>query len=385
MAPSVLQKEAFAVESSSAPLGHYSEWSNGLAGVPTACRRPSRAMRPAAHDEMSVSPTAKGLGSPSVVDAALERMRISLKSLARHDRKCAITGLPLRVRTALLGFMERRPTMSAIDAHGEKRITAVLPSPSPRCTVVRTIANARGATYQAQLRVGHLRMYARVRAQAVAAQKDQAVFAQARRAICVSDGEVWDDPERFCRIFSEVMRDQGTSWAEVGLRTFVHMRADEWIDRTVSITSPVVPLAEALAIRSRLLGARRTSWESLRAEWVLLLRRKQTSRKRGLSEVDAKDLAEQARTNLLRRRLRLATRDVERALLREECSAARSVRRRFSELRREAKARAAEVARARPSARHRERLRAERLRWFRRSDLTIGQIMSGPPKHLQEL
>merc|ERR1711870_36225 len=76
------------------------------------------------------------------------------------------------------------------------------------------------------------------------------------------------------------------------------------------ITSPVIPLEDAVALRSRLMHARASSWELLRAEWLELLQRGKYSR----SLKDAEDYLHQARTNFLEQQLPHAVGLVERAL-----------------------------------------------------------------------
>merc|ERR1712226_438764 len=92
------------------------------------------------------------------------------------------------------------------------------------------------------------------------------------------------------------------------------MRADEWISRRATITSPVMPLQDAVAAHSRLLTARRTSWDKLRAEWVHLMQQTQHARLQRLSKAQAEAVAEHARLELLQHRLKQAVKAAERAI-----------------------------------------------------------------------
>merc|ERR1711972_1910 len=84
------------------------------------------------------------------------------------------------------------------------------------------------------------------------------------------------------------------------------MRADEWICSPATITSPVMTLKDAVAIHMKLCTARQTSWQKLRAEWVLLMRQTQHARVRKLSQQEAMEYADLCHYKLLKRRLKQA-------------------------------------------------------------------------------
>merc|ERR1712018_117621 len=93
--------------------------------------------------------------------------------------------------------------------------------------------------------------------------------------------------------------NNGTSEHKLGLSVFVCMRADRWIDRSKTINSPVMALADAVAVHLQLLQAEETSWECLRAAWVALMLRTRHAQAKRLSMADAEAVAENARQGLL--------------------------------------------------------------------------------------
>merc|ERR1712039_518707 len=92
------------------------------------------------------------------------------------------------------------------------------------------------------------------------------------------------------------------------------MRADEWICRPATITSPVMTLKDAVAMHMKLCAARQTSWQKLRAEWVLLMRQTQHARVRKLSQQEAMEYADLCHHELLKRRLKQAVASTVRVL-----------------------------------------------------------------------
>merc|ERR1711870_184139 len=125
------------------------------------------------------------------------------------------------------------------------------------------------------------------------------IFTQIRQEIDGAGEGIWKNPDQFCSIIKNVFINNGTCETKLGLSVFICMRADKWIDRSKTINSPVVTLADAVAIHSQLLQAQETSWESLRAEWVALMLRTRHGRARRLSVADAVTIAEKARQGLL--------------------------------------------------------------------------------------
>jgi len=318
------------------------------------------------------------------VDATLGRLRAVLQAMTPDQRRCSIERMALPVRAALFAFMKGARTAAVGAPPREETAPAASPRPSMAGAAnVRTTRTARGVAHQAQLRIGHLRMYARAQAEPDVALKHLAALAQVRRDVVAAGEDIWEQPARFCSIFAEALREHGTSEDTLGLGVFVYMRADEWIDRSRTITTPVMKLPHALEMHSRLLRARRTSWASLRAEWAPLLRCTQLAQKQGVSLVEAEAMAESARRGLLERQCKQAVCSVERAMARKRGRAAKMFRECMATRRRAVKALAAEAAKEQKLEQKRRELKLARWQWLRRADLTMAEMLDGPPQHLK--
>lgn len=313
----------------------------------------------------------------------LDQLCTTLWCLAPADRKTAIAQMPLHVRKELLAHMSHRHAFKTTSTNsaeeckkrhqkqeGQKNDTAW-----SRGTDVRTIKNVHQVSYQAQLRIRHLRMYTHSQADLDTAISHQMILAQARHAIDAAGEEVWNHPDEFCNVFAEILRSARTSQEELGLSVFIFMRADEWISRCATITSPVVALGDAVAAHARLLAARQTSWARLRTEWVFLMRQTQHARLQRLSQAQAEAVAEKARLGLLQRRLKLAVSAAERAI---------GLRYNFEQKAMQAEARrsrcAAKEKHAQKRAAHKRKQREQSKalrRWYHRVDLTTEQILEG--------
>lgn len=319
--------------------------------------------------------------------AALDRLRTVLKFTTAAERRAAITALPQRVSQALLAFMEA-PQREAEALPSRKR-RAELNCDDGQCktargTDVRVIHNIRGTTYKVQLRLQHLRMYTCAQTSIEAAARHRMIFARFRDVIESVGESVWDDPTRFCLLFQDTLKQHGTSEQEMGLGVFIYMRADQWIDRSRVITSPTLALADAVVVHSRLLRAQKMSWEALRAEWVPLLRRTQKSQAKMLSQAEAEEMAEQSHRNHVKKRLQVAVPRVARALARWGKAISSEARAKGREGHRVSVREAVREAACRQlaSKQHR-RLRDKQWRWLRRADLSIAEMMRGPPLHIQ--
>merc|ERR1712054_566075 len=128
------------------------------------------------------------------------------------------------------------------------------------------------------------------------------------------DPDFWHYTEKVRQICGSTLQDFGTSEQELRLRVFVSLRAEEWLGRDVHITSPVMVLADALKLQSRILKARQTSWAELRAEWIKLMRIKKRGLSSGLSTSEAERFADAARQRALNKSLSGLVRRASRAL-----------------------------------------------------------------------
>lgn len=93
-------------------------------------------------------------------------------------------------------------------------------------------------------------------------------------------------------------------------------------------------------------------------------------------------MVEKARQNALKERFTRAIREVEHALKREEHKVVQASKQRDKEQRRNRKDEAAAALQKRKDFRLHQQLQKKRWKWMCRADLTIEEIMSGPPRHL---
>jgi len=312
-----------------------------------------------------------------------------------EQRKASIEHMPRPVREELLGFMSSHRTSNATSKpvnHEDKKtkrqvsvqvqdrqIKQQMPVQVKgwsRGTDVRTIQYAHQKSYQAQMRIRHLRMYTRIQTHFQTAISHQIVLIQMQLAINEAGEQVWEDPVEFGNVFRKVLRVADTSQEELGLSVFIFMHADEWIRRPAVITSPVLNIETVVAIHERLLVARKISWAKLRAEWVVLMRQTQHGRLHELSQAQAEAMADKARSGLVQQRMRQAISAAWHAIKRCHHLEQRGAKAAVKLQHRAAKGQAAAAALQKRTQRE---LCALRQRWSRRNDLTMDEIMQGPP------
>uniref|UniRef100_A0A7S4R4M8 Uncharacterized protein n=1 Tax=Alexandrium monilatum TaxID=311494 RepID=A0A7S4R4M8_9DINO len=322
-------------------------------------------------------------------DATLDGLRSALQDLPKPDRLEGIRRLAPAVRAALLAFMERRspksssPSSSRPDAADEAAPAPPPPHTAPRGRAARRLcaAGVRAVSslkYKAHVDVKALRIYTRAYARRELALQSQEALWRLRSALVAAstlDSEFWDRPEEVCQRFREVLCACGTSPEKLGLAVYVSLRADRWLGRRFHITTPVLPLLDALRLHSRLLRARDLSWEALREAWLSAPRPKR-------SAPGAEARAREARWQALGRQAARAARAAARALDAVSRGAARERREALRAAASSSRA-AAGAARAAAAARRRAAgLRRERWRWLRRKDLTTEELLRGPPAEL---
>eukprot|EP00747_Dinoflagellata_sp_TGD_P166320 gnl/TRDRNA2_/TRDRNA2_188943_c0_seq1.p1 gnl/TRDRNA2_/TRDRNA2_188943_c0~~gnl/TRDRNA2_/TRDRNA2_188943_c0_seq1.p1 ORF type:complete len:490 (-),score=75.86 gnl/TRDRNA2_/TRDRNA2_188943_c0_seq1:120-1589(-) len=329
-------------------------------------------------------------------DESLEQLRRVLQAMVAARRRAAITDMPSVVSEALLQFMQVRQStpVAVTKSQGDTKQSC---GPTGRlhgqsCTTswssgtsVRTIADGRTTVYQAQLRIKHLRFTARTQPNFTTVLEHQMVLVQVRNAINAAGDDIWDKPEKFCQIFERCLLDSGLARGDLGITVHIYMRADEWIGRSSAITSPVMPLAVALITHSRLVHARRTSWENLRAEWIPLMRSTRPARMRNLSVPEAEAIIDEARSRFVEGRFAQAVRSVERALNWKQHSTVKMAKARAQEQCKASRAAEAAAARAMKLSRVAAKVQLrERRMWFRK-DLTMDEIKKGPPPRPAEM
>jgi len=334
----------------------------------------------AASDNPGPAPQHKGHDT----HLTLQLVRVALRDMNPLQRRIEIAHMPPHVRMELLAYMSSHhdafvavsspvapAKKSALKLGGQQASLS-------RGTDVRTIKRIHKNSYQAQLRIRNLRMYTRAEADIEIALDNQMVLIRIRQAIEAAGDEVWNNPPQFRVVFNGVLESAGTSQEELRLSVFIFMRADEWISRSATITSPVMALEDAVATHSRLMLARLTSWAHVRAEWVPLMQLTQHARVHQRSQAQAEDVAEKARLDLLQRRLKQAVNAAERAItLREQVE--KKVVKTETQLQRQAAKE--KIASLRQAERKRRERWADRRRWYSRTDLSMEEIMQGPPQH----
>jgi len=160
-----------------------------------------------------------------------------------------------------------------------------------------------------------------------------------------------------------------TSIDAIQLRAKVRVRASN-LAGTVRVSSGELPLEEALVVRARLLSARQQSWAAFRSEWLSVMHRRQIPSHQAMEVVDRAWSDGAAR--------RKSAEQMQERLLK---AAVRSVK---DVLNMEAKWAAEQKVRSTAAERRRcereKQLRRERLfKWSRKRDLTMDEIIQGPP------
>jgi hypothetical protein len=316
--------------------------------------------------------------------AAVEYVRVTLQDMTPPQRRAAITEMPAAVRNELMTYMSsQEPSPARADtARDSEKSTPKQSKSWSRGTCVRTLKHIHKTSYQAQLRIRHLRMETRAQADVDSAISFQMVLVHIRHALEAAGDEAWKDPTYFCQVFRSVLESTGISQEELGLRVFIFMRAEEWIGRFATITSPMMSLTDAVAAHSRLSLARQTSWTQLRAEWALLMQKTQHAQAKRTTLAQAEALAQRARQAFLQCRLNRAVKMALRVI-----SLRRQLEQRAFKLQAMLQQRSAKDKRAAAAAQNRAVRKqikewAARRWWYARADLTMEDLMQGPPLHL---
>jgi hypothetical protein len=223
-------------------------------------------------------------------------------------RNESMLGIPLEVQKALMEFMRSEKKIAKTGQTTESQRKA--PSGCIRLHTKETVAS--GKKSNAQLDIEHLRFYTRWTSVDMAIEH-QLVLAKLQGCLVAAgdaDKEFWSRPEEVCRVFEEVLSELGLSIAQFGVSVYVEMRAPEWVANSQRITSSVLPLEAAVSLRSRLLHARFTSWECLRAEWVKLL----VGGKFGRSAEEAEAHVNRVRCGFINQQLQNVLQNVKRAM-----------------------------------------------------------------------
>jgi len=366
-------------------------------------------------------PLAQTSTAPSSLDESswtshtLHHLRDVLQSMAPLVREVALSDLPPLLRLELASFMKKSRRSSGVaDTSCSTVQSKNLPAPSNRVSpsiatgMVSGTSNGGERTleqpcrkgrvplsgfsgvravstrqYKAHMDIKALRLYTRGQCSMEAAMEQHIILVQLRNALqaaSVGIPEFWHCIEDIKRVCTSTFSSLGTSEHKLGLCVFVSLRAEEWLGRDFHITSPVMRISDALEVHSRVLRARRVSWEALRAEWVHLIRHKKSSIRTSLSLSEAQALADAARQTALKKRLAHAVRRAMRSLEKEgqqKIKASKSQARHSSSEKRRVRLEAATAALSQRRAMN------ERRRWLRRRDLTTEDLLRGPPSDLR--
>lgn len=259
--------------------------------------------------------------------AALDHLRIVLQDMPPADRHRSISELPKRARAEMLLFMQRRCATSQFNAADAAETSSWVTDTAAQCRTVKyqhagaaqpreaiicRIPGVLYTRYQATTQFMDLRIYSREFPTKQQAMEHQHILTKLRRLLFeleARDPKGWHDlaPEACEHLLAAC----GTSEQALGLRAWVQLRAHRFLGQRMRIASAAGALHDIFAVHKRLVTARATSWEALRAEWLQL----RCSHK-GISQQQALVHIEGARRAALGQRLALATRRVEQVLLR---------------------------------------------------------------------
>lgn len=286
---------------------------------PAASQKGRRTKSDSAPCKRALLRAAKAAKEASRCRTAMTRMACILRAVRQVSStrlRQMLEGLQPVLKAALLTHMKTQAAEPAATAEEPSKTPSATPSEGFHWgTSIRTIKHAQAPRYQPQLRMRHLRLQTRVQPDMETALHHQTGLIHASNAVTAAGVGVWEDTDRFCKIFEAGLLETGLALDSLDLRVYIFMRADEMFSRPAVITSPVMSLASALEVHARLARARRESWEQLRATWVPLMRSTQRAKRTALSDSEACAIANRARLSLLERRFTRAARVAERSIV----------------------------------------------------------------------
>jgi len=299
----------------------------------------------------------------------------------RHN---TIAGLSPSLRSALVSYMEMERNGLKLQGPTVVPTTVGLStlkaSGSTRIIVDESAAVAK---YKAFMHIKALRIFTCGHADLETAIEKQMILVQMRQALAAANENnpsFWDNSSEIFDICTGVLQKNQTTEEQLGLSAHVYIRAGHLLLQNQTITSPVMPLSAVLAVHSRLLRARQTSWQDLRAEWIQLMQSQyHTAGKRKILP-EAEAVADEARAVALQVFLPRAVATATKVLQMEQLQLAKQHRKEQREKMRDMKAakkvQQATVLVKRQAAKAKEQAWMERKRWWHRKDLTMEDIMS---------
>lgn len=264
------------------------------------------------------SSTKERLGFSLRVVKALQHLQDVLQDMDATTRASCIKQLPPHLRSSLLNFMERMQKRAKLQTsqppapakfhqssspnldEDNLSLSAGNCSPSSRLCGIRALSSNH---YKAYMNIKALRMYTAGCQTLQEAVEQHTMLTRVRQALqsaSVESSGFWESGPHVAKVCSQALDGLGTSAVELGLHVFVSLRAEEWLGRSVHITTAVMPLQKALETHARLLVARRTSWAALRAEWIHVMRSKKRALSAGLCLAEAEKIADNARSTFLK-------------------------------------------------------------------------------------
>lgn len=255
---------------------------------------------------------------------ALEELCAVLQGMSKSQRYASLSSLAPSMCGELEAYMEQcrgrckatpRETINSSDAKATDRSNDQPHRDAASFSIVKTyhFDGYTKSKYQASIHVKGIRLYTPEQNCFDAAITHQMVLVEIRSALIsrsLESPNFWQDHEAVMDTFHSVLRSFGTTENDLGVRAWVHMRTPRWLGSRVRIASQASCLAHTLTIHSRLLRARDTSWEALKAEWVLLLQRGS----RCLTQHEAERIANKARDDTLKDQLRQAVKRVQKTV-----------------------------------------------------------------------
>merc|ERR1712178_320842 len=192
-----------------------------------------------------------------------EAMRGLLQCMSLDLRRSSLSDLPMSVKNALASFMEGKDQAargsetsdSSKCAHAQGRPMAKQQSStsSKQQTRLRPIRSTHGRSYYAQVDFDLLRIYTRGHRDIDKAIEHQLILCEIRDAFYKEGtGSVFQEPVKMLKIVEGVLRRHLLSPRDIGLRACVQMRATQYLDRRHVVTSPVMPLTDAMRLKVRL-------------------------------------------------------------------------------------------------------------------------------------
>lgn len=286
-----------------------------VATTPARSRRKQTTSFPRQRAHMKTKTKKKKMQPLNTTVTAMHRLKVILQAMNANSRREVCTGMSQMMRKELARFMKDSSCKVSPNGPISCAFRPARHKPQPNVTGIRTCNRAHRKLYQAQMHIKALRLYARPQETLDSAIQHQILFSHLRLAMAAeekADPNIWFNAKKMLQACEVVFKEMATSETYLGLRAFVHIRAQSWLGQSVQITSPSTTLCAALDAHARLLAARATSWELFRTEWIQLMVEK------GRTLTEAEVVVDGARQTELQHQVVKALRGSEQALNQEQ-------------------------------------------------------------------